>query len=431
MKIAIIGAGVGGMAAAWDLVNAGHEVTIYEAGNHVGGLASGFKESHWDWTMEHYYHHWFTTDRAIQDLMDELGLRKNMWFRKVKTVAYHNEKFYPLDSPMAAMKFPGFNLFDMIRFGLVTAYLRYFSDWQKFEKVTAVDWIRKVYGKNLFRVFFEPLLIGKFGPYYDHVNMAWLWARFKVRSTALGGYQGGFQAFNDQFADILQKRGVKIQLSTPVSQILQDEDGLLTITDMNGKERFQRCLVTVSPGLLARMVPGLPNEYLHSLLNLKHLGAVVMIFSLQNPLSPEGYYWYNLPKDAGFPFLALVEHTNFVSKEHYGGDNLVYCGDYLAPEHEYFQLSKEELAERFMPSLKKINPNFSPDWIRQTWMYRSAYAQPVPEINHSRNIPSIKTPLNGLYFASMSQVYPWDRGTNFAVMIARQAARQIIAESIS
>jgi protoporphyrinogen oxidase len=155
---------------------------------------------------------------------------------------------------------------------------------------------------------------------------------------------------------------------------------------------------------------------------MKSMGAVVMTLALNHQLSEEGYYWYNLPKSAGYPFLALVEHTNFVGKEHFGGDHIVYMGDYLEPEHEYFRLSQEELLERFLPALKKFNPKFEQAWVRKAWLYRTAYAQPVPLVNHSRNIPSIDTPVEGIYFASMSQVYPWDRGTNFAVEIGRKAA---------
>jgi protoporphyrinogen oxidase len=158
------------------------------------------------------------------------------------------------------------------------------------------------------------------------------------------------------------------------------------------------------------------------------MGAVVMTLSLKHQLSEQGYYWYNLPKSAGFPFLALVEHTNFLSPEHFGGDHIVYCGDYLESGHEYFQLSKDELLQRFLPALARINPGFEPGWINNSWLYRTSYAQPVPLLNHSRNIPSIQTPIPGLYFASMSQVYPWDRGTNFAVEIGRRAARLMLAE---
>jgi protoporphyrinogen oxidase len=158
------------------------------------------------------------------------------------------------------------------------------------------------------------------------------------------------------------------------------------------------------------------------------MGAVVLILALRHRLSEEGVYWHNLPKTAGFPFLALVEHTNYLSPDYFGGDHIVYCGDYLEPEHEYFQLTKEELLDRFLPQLERVNPDFSPDWVKETWLFRTSYAQPVPPVNHSQSIPDIKTPIPGLWFASMSQVYPWDRGTNFAVKIGREAAKEMLAE---
>jgi len=428
MRIAIIGAGVGGMAAAYDLHRAGHEVTIFEAAKSVGGLAAGFKDPHWDWSVEQYYHHWFTSDQDILGLIKELGLIEKVVFPHPKTVSYFKGKFYPLDSPLAALTFPGYSFFDMVRFGLVTAYLRYIAAWQPLEKYTADEWIQRYYGQSLYNVLFQPLLEGKFGPHLKEVNMAWFWARFKTRTTRLGTYQGGFQAFADDFAALLQKQGIKINLSTPVQQINPCADGTLEIQVCDQSEPFDRALVTLSPALLARMAPSLPTNYLDGLLNLKSMGAVVVILALRNQLSQEGYYWYNLPKSAGFPFLALVEHTNFLKPEYFGGDHIIYCGDYLDPQHEYFRLSKEELLERFLPALTRFNPDFRPDWVRESWLFKTTYAQPIPLVNHSKNIPDLRTPLAGLYFASMSQVYPWDRGTNFAVQIARRAAKRILDE---
>jgi protoporphyrinogen oxidase len=176
---------------------------------------------------------------------------------------------------------------------------------------------------------------------------------------------------------------------------------------------------------MARMAPDLPKEYLEGLLNLKSLGAVVLTLAVKHQLSKEGYYWFNLPKKAGFPFLALVEHTNYLSPDYFGGDHILYCGDYLETDHEYFQLTQDEIIQRFTPSLQRINPDFKPDWIKNAWLYRTQYAQPVPFVNHSKNIPDIRTPIPGLFFASMSQVYPWDRGTNFAVEIAQKAVEQM------
>lgn len=426
MNIAIIGAGFGGMAAAHDLVNAGHAVTIYEAARHAGGLAAGFREPGWQSSVEHFYHHWFQTDSEMLGLIGELGWSDRVFFPRPQTVVYHQGRFYPLDSPLAALTFPGFKFFDMVRFGLVTAYLKYLAAWKPLEKFTADAWMRRWYGNKLYGMQFEPLLVGKFGPHYRDVNMAWFWARLKARTTRLGTFRGGFQQFADDFAADLQRRGVQLELGVPVSAIQPQPDGGLRVELPAGSRDFDRVLVTLSPGQMAKLAPALPPDYLQGLLSLKSMGAVVMVLSLSQALSAEGYYWYNIPKAAGFPFLALVEHTNFVPPEQFGGEHIVYIGDYLDPAHEYFSLTKEQLLERFLPSLPRFNPNFKPEWVRKSWLFRTAYAQPVPLINHSRNIPAIQTPIPGLYFASMSQVYPWDRGTNFAVQIGRQAARMIL-----
>ncbi len=427
MQIAVIGAGIGGMAAAHDFNRAGHDVTIFEAAPQVGGLAAGFKDEHWDWSLENFYHHWFQSDHEMLGLIRELGLQDKVIFPRPKTVSYYEGKFYPLDSPMTALKFPAFNLLDVARFGFVTVYLRYLARWQHLEQYTAHEWLSKAYGQHLYDVIWQPMLEGKFGSFYKEVTMAWFWARIKTRTTRLGTFEGGFQAFSDAFAGQLRERGVNIRLSTAVERVEPAEGGRVRIRLADGSAaEYDRCLVTVGPGLFARLAPDLPAGYLQGLLNLKNMGAVVMVMALKHPLNEKGYYWLNLPKSAGYPYLALVEHTNFVPAEHFGGDHLIYIGDYLNTDHEHFRLSQAELVERFIPTLSLFNPNFKADWVRKTWLFRTPYAQPVPLVNHSRNIPSIQTPIAGLYFASMSQVYPWDRGTNFAVQIARQAAKMIL-----
>ena len=426
MKIAIIGAGFGGMAAAYDLRNAGHEVVIFESADFVGGLASGFKEPHWDWSVEKFYHHWFQSDASMLGLIRELGLSDKVIFPRPLTVMYHEGKFYPFDSILNALRFPGLGFgLDKIRFGFVGLFLRLTNNWKALEKVTADSWMLKWAGKNVYDKMWRPLLVGKFGPFYKDVNMAWMWARIKARSTRLGTFEGGFQNFANLFAEKLRQRGVEIRLKAPVHFIKRDPlKGLLL--DAGNIESFDRVLVTTSPNLMAKMCPDPPENYLRGLLNLKSMGAVVMVLSLKERLSPEGYYWFNLPKEAGFPFLALVEHTNFVPREKFGGDHIIYAGDYLEQGHEYFSLSDEQLLEKFLPAFQKINPAFQRDWVKKIWVNKTNYAQPVPLVNHSQNIPAIQTPIEGLYFASMSQVYPWDRGTNFAVEIGRRAARLML-----
>jgi len=351
--------------------------------------------------------------------------------RRPVTVMYHKGKFYPFDSIPAALMYPGLGWgINKIRFGLVGLYLRLTKNWKPMEQTTVEAWMRKYAGDRVFEEMWQPMLVGKFGEQYaSQVNMAWMWARLHSRTTNLATFQGGFQAFSDSLAEALRLRGVTIRLNTAVQRIEPLPEGGLQVDSATGTETYDRVLVTISPAVMARMAPTLPPEYLKGLLDLKSLGAVVMVLSLKHRLSDKGYYWFNLPKSAGFPFLALVEHTNFLPAQHYGGENLVYCGDYLETDHEYFRMSQDELLERFLPSLKRINPDFEADWLQNSWLFRTPYAQPVPLLNHSKNIPDLRTPLKGLYFASMSQVYPWDRGTNYAVQVARKAARMILDDA--
>ena len=428
MKIAVIGAGPAGLAAAFDFLRAGHEVVCYESSSQVGGLASGFKAPHWDWSVERYYHHWFQSDSEILRLADDLGIRDKILFPEPVTALYHEGKFYPFDSPIAVLKFPGIPFIDRLRFGFAGAYLRFSRNWQGFEKYAAHDWLLKALGKRAYEVLWEPMLEGKFGrEYYKEVNMAWFWARIHARTRCLGTFEGGIQSYFDILAERVHKLGGLIQLEKAVDRLHPTGDRKVKVECDGRTEVFDRVLSTSSPAILADIAPELPEDYLKGVQNLKSLAAVVLTVALDRPLGP-GIYWYNLPKKAGFPFLCLVEHTCFIPPEHFGGDHLVYCGDYVPESHRYMSMSKEELQKVFLPALQKINPDFSPSWVKDSWLFRAHYAQPIPFRNHSKNIPSIKTPIPGLYWASMSHVYPWDRGTNFAVEIGRKAARMMMEE---
>lgn len=434
-QIAIIGAGVAGLSAAWDFARAGHTVTIYEAGAEVGGLASGFKVDGWDWSLEKFYHHWFETDQDIKAILQEMDLWDNVIFPRPKTSYWIDGKIVRSEISPSAIFLP-VSLWATFRMGIWGLYLKFKKDGLPLEKQTAHDWMKKHMGDEAYNKFFRPLLIGKFGELYQDVNMAWMWARIRARSLRLGTYQGGFQASLNDMAKKVQATGkATLHLNSPVEQITVIDNRPHLI--VNGQTiAFDKVLSTTSPQLLLKMGGEAlqTTSYGQKVAGLESIGAVCVVLAVKESVLTDGTYWLNLPARGvdktknDFPFLALVEHTNWMDKKHYGGDVIIYCGDYAPPDHEYFSLSDQELTERFAKTLKNVNPDFDMSWIKDSWVFRAPYAQPVPRINHSAKIPPLKTALSGVYWASMSQVYPWDRGTNFAVEIGRRVAQEIMKD---
>ncbi|HOT91235.1 MAG TPA: NAD(P)/FAD-dependent oxidoreductase [Anaerolineae bacterium] len=450
LDIAIIGAGVTGLSAAYDLLKAGHRVTVYEARPYVGGLAAGFKDEAWEWPLERFYHHIFAGDRDIIGLVNEIGIGDRLFFPSPVTSIYKDGRLYPINKPMfgpwleklplgkqlatlsdlvaAALRVLAFTPIPLparFRVGLATAYIRYTRRWQPFERVTAHEWLTRAVGSRAYEAFWQPLLEGKFGEDYRQVNMAWFWARIVARSPRLGYFVGGFQGFVEALADAIRAHGGDVRLENHVRGIHPEADGRIRLELRAGDQVHDRVLATCSPQMLKARTPTLPASYTAGLDKLKSTGAVVLVLALKHPVTRE-HYWINIPKREGFPFLAFVEHTNYIDPRHYGGDHLVYCGDYLPPEHSYFEMEPEAMVELFIPAIQRLNPAFERSWIRKYWKFSEIYAQPVPFLNHSENIPPLQTPIPNLYMANMSQVYPWDRGTNYAVEIGRRAAREMV-----
>lgn len=424
MDIAIIGAGITGLTAAYDLTRAGHRVTVYEARPYAGGLAAGFQDERWEWPLERFYHHWFASDREAIILIRELGVADRLFFPRPTTSIYYRGRIYPFDSPIRVLRFTPLPFHDRLRVGLVTLYLRRLRRWEPLEAVTAEEWTRRAVGPRAYEILWKPLLISKFGEEeYRNVNMAWFWARLHKRTPRLGYFVGGFQGFVDVLTERVRQQGGRVLLNAPVRRLRFQEDRW-TVEYAGGWATHEAVIATCAPSALADMAPDLPADHAARLRALKAMGAVTLILALDRPLT-HGHYWINLPKGDEFPFMGLVEHTNYISPEHYGGDHIVYCGDYLPPDHPIFGMDKETLLEHYRPGLERIRPDFRPEWVRAFWMFAEPYAQPVPTLHHSRNIPPLRTPLPGLWMANISQVYPWDRGTNYAVELGRRVAREM------
>lgn len=422
MKIGIIGAGFTGLAAAFELVKLGHQVTIFEAAAKPGGLAGGFRARNWDWAIEQHYHHLFVSDWAIRKLAAQVG--HEIVFYRPKTSMLIADSIYQLDSPISLLRFPHIPFMSRVRTGMALFYLKITGNWKTLERVTAKDFLIKYMGQDSWRVLWKPLFEGKFGIYAENIPASWFWARIKKRSASLGYPVRGFEDLAISIAQKIQDKGGLIVYGKNVAKITKGNKLTIMLSD-NSTFKFDKVICTLPTQLLLNITPDLPEEYRNRIKKLEGLGALTMVMSLKKKFFADGTYWLNI-NERTLPFLAVVEHTNLVDSKYYNREHLLYIGNYLQPTHKYFTNSESEMIDVYTEGLRKINPKFNKDWINDTYLFKANFAQPIVPLNYSKSIPDIQTPLEGLYLANMQQVYPWDRGTNYAVELGQKVANLLL-----
>lgn len=425
MKIAIVGAGFTGLSAAYKLVKDKHEIVVFEKENLPGGLAGGFKKKGWQWPLEKYYHHFFTNDKHILNLAKEV--KQKTIIKRTKTSVYFSRSIHQLDSPLNLLRFNKLNLFERFRMGLVLAVLKYNPFWQQLENLKAEDFLTKTMGKKAYETVWKPQLKNKFGKYVNQISLAWFWARVKKRTAKLAYPEGGFLEFAKKIVKEIENKGGKILFNAEVTSIKSvNEKILIKWTTSNGKlqsENFDKLIVTLSSDSFLKIAQELPKEYKNKLNRLESLGVINLVLRLKKPFLTDNTYWLSIC-DLNSPLMAIVEHTNYMDKNFYNHEHLVYLGNYFPINHSYFQMEAKEIFKIFTPFLKKINPSFE-KLIIDLDLFKDSFAQPIIPVNYSKIMPPFETPIRNVYLANMQQVYPWDRGTNYAVELGKKVVEVI------
>lgn len=417
MRIAIIGAGFTGLACAYQLSKQGFDIIVFEKESLPGGLAFGFKEKKWQWPLEKHYHHLFLSDSKMIVFAKKVGAP--IVFSRPETKSLIDDEIYPLDSPLDVLKLSKLSLLQRVRMGAVLGYLRMTPHWKPMEKKPASFWLPRTMGEEPYKILWEPLLSAKFGEHKDEVPLSWFWARIKKRSSKLGYPEGGFQNLAFKIQKQAENFGAKFYFQTEIKKISQEKNKI-KIAD----SYFDKAIFTTSPAMFLKIVKDLPNDYINQLEKFKALASLTLILILKKQFLEDNTYWLNIcNKD--FPFLTIVEHTNFIDKTHYGNQHIVYMGKYLTHKDPYLAKSKDELLKIYNPFLKKINKDYKSSII-DVKLFVDLYAQPVITLNYSKILPSFKTPVKNLYLACMHQVYPWDRGTNYAIELGEKVAKLLI-----
>ncbi len=436
MKIGIIGAGIAGLAAAYDLSTKGHKVTVYEAAPFIGGQASTIPVG--GAPLERGYHHLFTNDKAILDLMDDLGIGEAMKWYPSRVGTYTSGKVYKTTTALDLLRFGAIPFLDRIKLGLFALKVGRIKDWRCLEDETADYWLRERLGGKAYEKVWAPLLKGKFGRYFDQIGMPWFWSKIQTRFASrqgirgremLGYPDGSFDTILDKLEADIRSRDGKIHISTPVEKV-EVVDGVakaLIAKSPDGeviREEVDIILSTVPSFSFPDLVE-LPDDYKKRLTDVHYLAAVVVVLELDQPLT--SFYWMNIA-DPDVPFLGLIEHTNMLPKEWYGGRNLLYLTNYLDRNDDVYKMSEAELLDLYLPHLTKFNPKFDRSWIKKVHYNALSAAQPIIGTNYSKAIPDHRTPVKKLYLANTTQIYPEDRGTNYSIRMGRELAQMIISD---
>lgn len=424
MKIGIIGAGFTGLAAAYYLSKEGHTVSVFEKDEKPGGLAVGYQEKGWDWTLEHHYHHWFTNDKSVLGLA--AAIDHKVLSPRPKTSNFVKDKMYQLDSPTAVLKFPLLNIAERIRMGTALASLRYNPVWKPLEKFKAEPYLKKTMGKKAYDMLWKPLMVNKLGKYAPDVSLAWFWARVYKRTPSLAYPEGGFLSFARHLQKVIEKQKGTFYYKTEVLELSENDNPVITFKKGSEKQRtemFDRVIVTTPSTMFIKFTPSLPESYRDRAKKRISIAAVNMILRLRKTFLTDGTYWLSM-SELKSPILAIVEHTNYMERKHYDDEHIVYVGNYMERSDPRFSMTDEELFKLYDPWLTKINPDYKSALIDYK-VFRAPFAQPIIFPNYSKDIPPFNTPLKHVYLANIEQVYPWDRGTNYAVELGEKISRII------
>jgi protoporphyrinogen oxidase len=422
---AILGGGALGLTLAYRLAQAGDRVVVIEREREAGGLAAGFRVGPGGPWLEKFYHHLFRTDTTMIALIRELGLADRLYWGTPNSSLLIGGRPYELAGTVPAiLGLTPLPLVARVRLGAVGLLLKALPSPGLLEGKTAAVWLRRWMGRAAYETVWEPQLRGKFGAYAGKVAMPWMWARIHYRTTELGYLRGGFQQIYEALVAAIQAHGGAVRLGQEVRSVRPAAGGGFTVCTAAGEESYARVVSTLAPRLTFKLTPDLPQDFRARYEWGTAYGAHCLILALDRPLMRD-VYWLSVT-DADYPFLAAVEHTNFISAGDYGDRHLIYLGNYLPMDHPIMKEPADAVLARYLPHLSRLNPAFSPDWIREHWGFAAPYAQPIVTVDYKEHIPPQETPLPDFYMANMFQVYPQDRGQNYSVKLANELARRLI-----
>jgi len=434
--VVIVGGGFTGLTAGYLLSKQGKKVHVIEADKTPGGLAGTFSFSD-GVKVEKFYHHWFNNDVYVPELVKELGLEGDVILLPSRTGMYFNGRMWKLSTPLDLLRFDALSFIDRIRLGLLVFQVRRIKDWKTIEHLSIREWLEPLCGKSVYKVVWEPLIAAKFSVFAEAVNAVWMWKKLVLRGSTrndkggeeLAYFKGGFGRLADNLVMAIRQNGGEVNLNCRATNVEVNGSQITTLHTDHGPVVGAQYLFTPSFPIIASILKNSANpHWIASLQRVKYLGNMCLVLRLKRSLSET--YWLNV-NDPGFPFVGVIEHTNFDSPDNYKGTHIAYLSRYLAVEDPVWAYTDEEYFDFALKHLQRMFPKMEASWVVDYKVWRSEYAQPVTERGYSQYVPGRETPFGNALISTMAQIYPEDRGTNYAIREGRAVADHIAKQLAS
>lgn len=429
MRVGVVGAGMTGLAAAWRLAAAGVPVTVFDAAPAAGGLMQTFRTLDGS-LLECAYHHMFPHDAELLWALRELGLASGLRFLPATMGVLDAQGMYPLNTPLDFLRIPALSLSAKAGFLWGTGLMTLHTPLGRCDDVAAVDWLRKTCGKAATAAVYEPLLRSKFGDAWDGVPLAWLAGRISQRAKSrrkgqecLGYLDGSLDRLTHALVQKIEQAGGRFEFGCKIQTLLpQAGRGLRLVTQTGEEHTVDQVLWTAPVCELPQCLQGAVPPSLIRAGEIEYLGVICLVLSLDRPLSST--YWINVT-DPACAFGGIIEHTNLVAPDEYGGQHLVYFPRYLRLDDPMWQMPDDRL---FTDQIAWLSRRFGFDLrsrIQENWMFRFARGATLTDAGFACKIPPCRSGIDGLYLASMCHVYPDERSVNNSLRIAIKALRDM------
>lgn len=429
-RVCVIGAGLAGLTAAYELAKSGLDVVLLESEDYAGGLASSFEIG--GLKIERFYHFVCRGDDDLVSLADELGLSNGIVWRRSKTAFLYEGRCYPFGTPIDLLRFRPAPLHQRVLFGLNIVQSRYRKNWSALDGISAKRWLIDRIGKRAYDVIWDPLIRVKFGDYHESISAAWIWHRINRVAASrrnmweceqLGYLQGGSETLVRAITSRLESsHNCSVRFGTKVQQIITDRTRVRSVRLASGEVIPCAAVIsTLALSALRSLVEFSDHEYSNRLSRIDYLGVVCGLLRLREPLTQS--FWLNI-NHSRIPFNGVIEYSNLNADARYalGGGAVVYIPYYLRTNCKRYRMNDAALREEFIEALPLVNPRFRPNWVEDFRISRATHAQAICTVGFAALIPDHRSMLPGLYLTDSSQYYPEDRSISAAIRLGRRVA---------